>query len=78
MDDLDGIEEFLNNQKKADIERHGLKSQLQQILWDAQVDDEYFNEVFCGVINLMRTLDDSDLKEQLGNIDLSEYPLEDE
>ena len=52
----------------------GLESALKQLLWDAQVSDDDFNEVFTGAVILMRKcVESEDYKKQLYEINLSEY-----
>lgn len=75
--ELDGLDEFFENQRKADQERFGVKSHIQQILWDAQVPDEHFNEAFAGIITTIRQCsDNSDLMRQINEIDLNDYPID--
>jgi len=67
----------LDEQKEIDRKRFGTEHQLQQLLWDGQVEQEYYNETFVGIVNLIKNiLKDDELKRQLFDINLDEdYPI---
>ena len=71
------FDDFFANEEKKREEIFGLQSVLSQILWDAQVDDEDFNETFVSIINTIReVVKNEDLQKQLEKIDLNDYPIE--
>lgn len=71
-DDLKALQE---RQRKE----FGPQNTLQQVLWDGQVEDFYFNETFSAIIMMMKQcVEDEEYKKQLYEINLEDYKNEDE
>ncbi len=68
------FEKFFKDEKEKMKKQFGLESVLSQTLWDGQIDDENFNEVFSSIIYLMKKcIEDKYYKEQLYEISLENY-----
>ena len=65
--------------KERDRKMFGPESTLQQILWDGQVEDTYFNETFNDIVLMMRKcVEDEEYRKQLYEINLDDYKDEEE
>lgn len=78
MDDHDGFEETFKRIKKVLEERFSVEKSLDQVLWDAQVEDEYIDQLFNAIVTTMQmALKDKNLKREILAIKLREIPDED-
>ncbi len=72
------IGKFFEEEKERRKKQFGLESMLRQILWNAQIIDDDFNEAFTEVVTLMRhCIEDDYYKKQLYEINLNDYKNED-
>ena len=73
MDEED-FKNILDEEQKKQEKLFGLEHTLRQILWDAQVDDENFNEAMTDIVFFMKKcIENEDYKRQLYEIDLRDY-----
>lgn len=65
--------------KELDRKRFGTEATLQQILWDGQVEDGYFNESMTALVLLARKCcEDEEWKKQLYEINLKDFEDDEE
>jgi len=70
-EDFDNI---LKEEEKRREKQFGLESCLNQVLWDAQVSDEYFNDAMTDIVFFMKKcIENEDYKRQLYEINLKNY-----
>ena len=50
---MSDIGDFLKEQQERDRKRFGFENTLQQILWDGQVEDSYFNDTIHSLMALI-------------------------
>jgi hypothetical protein len=72
--DTTTLEGSLKQQKALDIKRFGPENMLTQILWDAQIPEYKFDEVFKTIVDMAKKVcEDEKYKKQLYSIDLNNY-----
>jgi hypothetical protein len=78
QNEQDGLDSLLNEINNGHAEAFGIESIIQQMLWDAGIADEDCNEMFHGIVGLVKKAYQSKpLMQDILNIDLSKYPIED-
>ncbi|MEM6737428.1 MAG: hypothetical protein AAF620_15310 [Bacteroidota bacterium] len=76
---MSDISDYFKKQQDLERNRFGTESMIQQILWDGQVEDEYFNDTFCALVQLAKAcIENDEAKRQLYEINLDDYPIEEE
>lgn len=68
------FKQLLEEENEKRKEKFNLENTLRQILWDAQVPEDEFNETFRDIIFYMKKcIENEDFKKQLYRIRLDNY-----
>jgi hypothetical protein len=68
------FENYFDNMKKRMDRQFGLENTLKQVLWDAQVPENNFDNTFNEIVTMMKqTIDDKEYSTQLYKINLDHY-----